>query len=209
MKRTEDVVPSPCARAPGKVGGGGAGRRRKARRARTHRHVVLRRRRARNHDRRRVLDLHLVEEHVAVLGQLDLAGAVNEHLQRPARAWRRGRLVRQDGGVPFWRPLTEVRPHDLCEPSRRLHIDGQRLGAPDHLCIWIHELQTKRGSWGETGDEVKDALRPQRRLKAASPKLHTRQSRPALLRPGYGPCSLGSRATPGPRRSRHTAALPG
>lgn len=37
--------------------------------------------------------------------------------------------------------LTKVRAHDLCKPSRRLHVDGQRLRAPDHLCIRIHELQ--------------------------------------------------------------------
>ena len=47
--------------------------------------VVLRGRDARDHARGRVLDLHLVEEGVAVLGQLDVARARDEHLQRALR----------------------------------------------------------------------------------------------------------------------------
>lgn len=46
----------------------------------------LRRGRPGNHARRGVLDLHLVEEDVAVLGQLDLAGAADEHLEGAAGA---------------------------------------------------------------------------------------------------------------------------
>ena len=44
--------------------------------------IVLRRGNARDHHGRRVLNLHLVQQRVAVLGQLDVAGAGHEHLER-------------------------------------------------------------------------------------------------------------------------------
>eukprot|EP00966_Prymnesium_polylepis_P265322 6129473-Prymnesium_polylepis.1 len=47
--------------------------------------VVLRGGDPRDHHRRRVLDLHLVEQRVAVLGQLDVAGTRHKHLQRALR----------------------------------------------------------------------------------------------------------------------------
>mmetsp|Transcript_5410 Transcript_5410/g.16070 ORF Transcript_5410/g.16070 Transcript_5410/m.16070 type:complete len:288 (+) Transcript_5410:876-1739(+) len=48
--------------------------------------VVLGGRRACDHAGRGVLDLHLPEQHVAVLGDLDLARAAHEHLQGTPRA---------------------------------------------------------------------------------------------------------------------------
>ena len=50
-----------------------------------YRHVILRRRGTRNERRGRVLDLHLVEQDIAVLRQLDLAGTADKHLQGTAR----------------------------------------------------------------------------------------------------------------------------
>ena len=48
--------------------------------------LVLRLRRARNHGRRGMLDLHLGEQHGAVLGDLNLPGPADKHLERPARS---------------------------------------------------------------------------------------------------------------------------
>ena len=53
-----------------------------------------------------MLDLHLVQEDVAVLGKLDLAGTPNEHFERATR--------------------TEIGLQNALQPSRRSHVDGPR-----------------------------------------------------------------------------------
>mmetsp|Transcript_11307 Transcript_11307/g.30456 ORF Transcript_11307/g.30456 Transcript_11307/m.30456 type:complete len:387 (-) Transcript_11307:43-1203(-) len=57
--------------------------------------VVLRRRGARDERRRRVLDLHLVQQHLAVLRQLDVSRARNEHLDRAFRPQVRAQHILQ------------------------------------------------------------------------------------------------------------------
>ena len=76
-----------------------------------------------------MLDLHLVEEDVAVLGQLDLAGAADQHLEGAAGA--------------------EVGLEDVLEAAGGGHIDRPGLVLADDLSVGGELLQSGRhGCWG-------------------------------------------------------------
>lgn len=79
----------------GRVGGAGAG---------APEHVVLGDRRARNHDGRGVLDLHLAQQYVAVLGELDVCvggsalvagGGAGARRARAGEAWQASQRMRR------------------------------------------------------------------------------------------------------------------
>ena len=84
----------------------------------------LRRGRPGDHARGGVLDLHLVEEDVAVLGQLDLAGAADEHLEGAAGA--------------------EVGLEDVLQAAGGGHVDRPGLVLADDLGVGGELLQAGR-----------------------------------------------------------------
>ena len=85
-----------------------------------------------NHARGGVLDLHLVQEDVAVLGQLDLAGAADQHLEGAAGA--------------------EVGLEDVLEAAGGGHVDRPGLVLADDLGVGGELLQSGRhGCWGLAG----------------------------------------------------------
>lgn len=89
----------------------------------------LRRGRPGNHARGGVLDLHLVQEDVAVLGQLDLSCAADQHLERAAGA--------------------EVGLEDVLEAAGGGHVDRPGLVLADDLGVGGELLQSGRhGCWG-------------------------------------------------------------
>ena len=86
----------------------------------TYRHFLLRRCRASNHDGRRMLNLHLMKENIAILGQLDLPRAVYQHLESAAGA--------------------KVRLHYVLKALRSIHVYEERLGALYRLAMRIHTI---------------------------------------------------------------------
>ncbi|KAJ8578580.1 hypothetical protein ON010_g624 [Phytophthora cinnamomi] len=108
------------------------------------RHVVLRRGGARDQRRRRVLDLHLVQQHVAVLGELDLAGAAHQHLERAARAWTWTEARVSGGSLGLqdtlfgWRARTEVGLEHALEALGGAHVDHERLRLAHDLGVGVH-----------------------------------------------------------------------
>mmetsp|Transcript_8872 Transcript_8872/g.13441 ORF Transcript_8872/g.13441 Transcript_8872/m.13441 type:complete len:426 (+) Transcript_8872:469-1746(+) len=86
--------------------------------------VVLRRRDARDHHRRGVLDLHLVQQRVAILRQLDVPRSRNEHLQRPFGS--------------------QVGLEDVLQAARRVDVHLVRYAFLENLCIRVDCLCTQR-----------------------------------------------------------------
>mmetsp|Transcript_16185 Transcript_16185/g.48159 ORF Transcript_16185/g.48159 Transcript_16185/m.48159 type:complete len:534 (-) Transcript_16185:26-1627(-) len=80
------------------------------------RHVILCDRGARNHNGSGILDLHLAKQHVAVLGQLDPARAIDEHL---------------DGALG-----TQVGFHDLIQALGSIDVHEQG-------CMASHDLRLR------------------------------------------------------------------
>ena len=85
--------------------------------------------------------MHLVQEDIPVLCQLDLARAVNKHLERTTGTYDNTKSV-VNPGVQLKRNLipTKICTHDLRKASRCLYIDAERLGASNHLRIGVYEL---------------------------------------------------------------------
>ena len=75
--------------------------------------VVLRRRNACDHHGRRVLDLHLVEQRVAVLGELNVARARDKHLEGALRS--------------------EVGLEHVLQPTRRVYVHHRRHALGERL----------------------------------------------------------------------------
>ena len=71
-----------------------------------------------------MLYLHLVQQDVPVLGQLDLSGAADEHLERPAR--------------------TEVRLQDVLQAGRRGDVHGECGLLRDDLGVGGELLEARR-----------------------------------------------------------------
>lgn len=72
----------------------------------------------RNHHGGGVLDLHLVQEHVSVLGDLDLAGAAHQHLKGTAGP--------------------QVGLQHALQTSRRGDVDLQALGGRHDLGVGVY-----------------------------------------------------------------------
>ena len=77
-----------------------------------------------------MLDLHLVEEDVAVLGDLDVAGAGDEHLHGAAGA--------------------QVGLEHVLDALGRADVDGQGLGGAGHLGLGVQHRDRGHGG-GEEG----------------------------------------------------------
>ena len=91
--------------------------------------VVLRRRDPRDHARGGVLDLHLRQQHLPVLRELDVARARHQHLQGALRA--------------------EVRLEDVLQPARRVDVHVRRVALLEHVRIRVDRLRcrgTHRGA---------------------------------------------------------------
>ena len=71
-----------------------------------------------------MLYLHLVQQDVPVLGQLDLSGTAHEHLERPAR--------------------TEVRLQDVLQAGRRGDVHGECGLLRDDLGVGGELLEARR-----------------------------------------------------------------
>mmetsp|Transcript_45383 Transcript_45383/g.150482 ORF Transcript_45383/g.150482 Transcript_45383/m.150482 type:complete len:216 (+) Transcript_45383:2210-2857(+) len=82
--------------------------------------VVLRGGDARNHARGRVLDLHLVQQRVPVLGELDVARAADKHLERALG--------------------TEVALEHVLQAAGRVDVHQRRLARLEHIGVRVELL---------------------------------------------------------------------
>jgi hypothetical protein len=108
------------------------------------RHVVLRRRDPRDQARGRVLDHHLVQQRVAILGQLEIPRAADEHLERALGP--------------------KVGLEHVVQPARSVHVHHRRVRMADQVRVRVHHLN---------GRHAGGALRSEREATASAGAVGT------------------------------------
>ena len=135
--------------------------------------IILRDRCTRNHSSSGILNLHLGEEDLAVLGHFDLACAIDQHLE--GASWALGIIELKLNPEIRIATHTKVAFHDIGKAHRAggVHLGhGPRVytlrakrqisthlkgsSPPDTLRLWIDELDTGRHGVKIEGEDAED-----------------------------------------------------